>query len=131
MGASGKGRHKLTVNGRLFYWWVVDQSSHEGFWTLEVLSQDRRFHVTYPLIEQKLVAVAADSRKPPLPPGFDANSMQLCQGSAYRSRYDYLGPPDHATVTPRFVRELIIWLQEHEPRVDTGDYLNCCIWPTM
>jgi hypothetical protein len=110
---------------------VADQSSQEGFWTLEVISQDRKFHVTYPLIEQTLIAVANDTRKPPLPPGFDVTSMQLCKGSAYGSRYDFLGQPDHATVTPQFVRELIIWLQEHEPTVDTGNYLNCNIWPTM
>ena len=99
------------MNGRRFLWWVRDEHGREGFWALELISEDRRFHFVYPLIQQTLSSVAEDPQDPPLPSGFHTTGT--------------------ATVTPRFVRELILWLLEHHPEFDAGDFNHCCIWPPM
>lgn len=126
MVASPKGRRSITINGRRFLWWIADRPQ-EGFWALDILSEDKRFRFTYPLVEQTLIDVARDPRHPPLPPWFDGESLT----PRHPAVLDFRGSPDHAPVTPQFVRELVLWLLEHEPMVDIAGHPKTCIWKTM
>ena len=55
MGVAKKGKRKITVDGRVYYWYVAQDE--ESLWldtwfTLTILSEDKHFLIKYPVNQQ-------------------------------------------------------------------------------
>ena len=54
MGVAKKGKRKITLNGRDFYWYVKHNDDDFGLLHLFIVSSDKNFIVSYPLVKRNL-----------------------------------------------------------------------------
>jgi len=110
MGVALKGRRKLIVNGRYYVWHVREDDDSPDL-VLHVASADKHFLVQYHLAQPEetrfLIVV-----------GPEFSGLTRTNGTFRRftcPRWE----SDSGTITPRSVRELILWcLTDNRPRIE-------------
>ena len=119
MSISKRGRRKITVNDRLYVWFITDREEL-GLYRLpdntllllyhllHIISDDKKFHVTYAMGQH-------DLPEPYLPHlcVIGREFPHLLKAGAYVATPCW----DDYNVTPRFVREIILWCLDENKSV--------------
>ena len=109
MGVLKKGRATLRIGARAYLWWVCpDEASSDDL--LHVVSEDKRFAVTY--------AVGQSQRPNPCVVVMGPEFVGLHDAGGCWIRVQSPAWGDDVQITPRFVRRLVDWsMDESNPRL--------------
>ncbi len=117
MGVSKKGKRKIIVNNRVFYWDIGESDDYYGMYHINIVSEDKKFIVSYMLDQECL--------KEPyiIVKGKEFKSYNV--GGCWKR---FSSPKwDCKVVTPKIVAEIIQWCfnEEKTYMVDyKGNYIN-------
>jgi len=108
MGVAKKKKRKISKNGRDFYWYVKPNDDDDGLLHLFIVSSDKKFIVSYPLVKQN-----SESRTPSI----HNNPFIVVMGREFKGldnlghRWERFAVPewDDKAVTPHLVALIIDW----------------------
>lgn len=98
MAVAKKNRRKLTINERLYLWYIA-HSAEEGCYVLRIISDDKKFIVNYTLTAHPVITVV----------GREFGRAERRKGW---QRFRVPDFRDNGSITPASVRALIDWCSE-------------------
>ena len=123
MAVARKWKRKITVNERLFWWYIKEWEDRCGLPHLFVLSPDKHFMVAYQLSQIELFRFSSNENLTPFVIVMGKEFGALPEAGCWR-RVRLPGLDwDDVNIAPAFVRKFIEWcLDENKEAVQVDDF---------